>query len=644
MLGEDMTMNRHLRRFLRRFERDDRGNVAMIFGLALLPMMGLTGAAIDYSRASQLRTKMAVATDAAVLAAIKANGKDLNQRKAIADAAFAANLGVDASLLSVSGALVQLPGNAYRYTARATYEYAVLSVLPGAGTGTELATVSEANAGNGTVEVALVLDNTGSMANDMTALRKAGKDFTNILFDFTSNSSDLKMSVVPYVASVNPGRLNLGMASVDTRGDSDWQARNLRWRWIGFLPDCDNDPYWVPSPGGGGGGGSGPGPGTGGDGAWLPDTLRKFGAIGMELLGIKSAHAQVGTYGTPNRTAPFAGTTYTVNKPYTKTDNVKAFVPNGFNYDAKWSRCVISNPGKIANLDLFDGIMTKNGRSQWKGCVEARPAPFDVTDDAPNPTNPNSLFTPYFWPDEPGVGDKGKSLGYVNNYMDDGDMPTGWQRGWEWEWQANLFKYDGINKNVNFSDNPPNTSGPNMACPDELLRLTSNRTTVLDKIRDLSHWNGGGTISSEGIMWGWRTLSPKLPFADAKPYNTPNHKKILVLMTDGENQIGGNKPDGPVMSHYTSYGYMRWGRFPKENFQEASKYLDNRMSLACENAKAAGVQVITILFRVDTANSKKLLENCASTKKLFYIAKDQNELQKAFTDVAELIGRIRLTK
>jgi hypothetical protein len=132
--------------------------------------------------------------------------------------------------------------------------------------------------------------------------------------------------------------------------------------------------------------------------------------------------------------------------------------------------------------------------------------------------------------------------------------------------------------------------------------------------------------------------------ADAKPYGTKNHEKIMMVMTDGENHIGANKPIGPVMSHYNAYGYMRWGRFRKENYREVSKYLDDRMSLACENAKKAKVQVITILFRVDTANSKSLLEKCASNNKLFYLAKDTNELQKAFTDVAELIGKIRLAR
>jgi transposase len=43
-------------------------------------------------------------------------------------------------------------------------------------------------------------------------------------------------------------------------------------------------------------------------------------------------------YGIPNRKAPFAGKEIIVNKPYTKTDGVKAFVPTGFSYGLVWSR------------------------------------------------------------------------------------------------------------------------------------------------------------------------------------------------------------------------------------------------------------------------------------------------------------------
>ena len=172
---------------------------------------------------------------------------------------------------------------------------------------------------------------------------------------------------------------------------------------------------------------------------------------------------------------------------------------------------MIANPGKNSNLDLFEGIRTRTGTAQWKGCVGARPEPFDVTDDALNPIDPRTLFMPCFWPDEPGNGKDDNSLGYANNDMDDSDMPAGWTNGGEWERRVSLFKHDGQNKNMNFIENPPNTSGPNMVCPDELLRLTDDRTKVLNRIKDLLHWYGGGTVSSEGIMWGWLTPSPMGP-------------------------------------------------------------------------------------------------------------------------------------
>jgi Flp pilus assembly protein TadG len=49
---------------------DRRGNVAVIFALALLPMLSAVGCAIDYSRANQLRSKLLAAADAASVGSI----------------------------------------------------------------------------------------------------------------------------------------------------------------------------------------------------------------------------------------------------------------------------------------------------------------------------------------------------------------------------------------------------------------------------------------------------------------------------------------------------------------------------------------------------------------------------------------------
>ncbi|HEX6768992.1 MAG TPA: TadE/TadG family type IV pilus assembly protein [Candidatus Binatia bacterium] len=50
------------------FSADERGNVAIIFGLALLPIMTAVGAAVDYSRANAAKSSVQSALDAGLLA------------------------------------------------------------------------------------------------------------------------------------------------------------------------------------------------------------------------------------------------------------------------------------------------------------------------------------------------------------------------------------------------------------------------------------------------------------------------------------------------------------------------------------------------------------------------------------------------
>jgi Flp pilus assembly protein TadG len=54
----------------RRLRRDRRGNVMLLFGLALIPLVFATGMGIDYGKAMRLQTQMEAAADAAALAAV----------------------------------------------------------------------------------------------------------------------------------------------------------------------------------------------------------------------------------------------------------------------------------------------------------------------------------------------------------------------------------------------------------------------------------------------------------------------------------------------------------------------------------------------------------------------------------------------
>ena len=67
------TSNSHVNRFIglmTRLLHDRRGNVLMIVGLSIVPLVFATGMGIDYSRAMRLQTRLNAAADAAALAAV----------------------------------------------------------------------------------------------------------------------------------------------------------------------------------------------------------------------------------------------------------------------------------------------------------------------------------------------------------------------------------------------------------------------------------------------------------------------------------------------------------------------------------------------------------------------------------------------
>ncbi|MGL9619520.1 pilus assembly protein [Bradyrhizobium sp. U531] len=55
---------------IRRFGRDRRGNIAVIFALACVPLITTVGCAVDYSRATQIRAKLQAAADSASVGAV----------------------------------------------------------------------------------------------------------------------------------------------------------------------------------------------------------------------------------------------------------------------------------------------------------------------------------------------------------------------------------------------------------------------------------------------------------------------------------------------------------------------------------------------------------------------------------------------
>lgn len=156
----------------------------------------------------------------------------------------------------------------------------------------------------------------------------------------------------------------------------------------------------------------------------------------------------------------------------------------------------------------------------------------------------------------------------------------------------------------------PVTKGPNQSCPDPIEPLTNSRNRLLNVISGLSHWDGSGTVSSEGLMWAWRVLSPNSgTFNGAKPKGDAN--KVIVLMTDGQNWAA-EQESSSTFTDYTAYGYLQGARIMPQTYQGYKEYLDSRLRLACANAKADGITIYTVTFGALDPGTQALYDECAS--------------------------------
>src|SRR4029078_3735856 len=103
----------HLSNTLRAFRLANCGNVAMTFGLAFVPGVGLTGAAIDYSRTNSVKAGMQTALDATALMLAK-EAPTGGQAKVAADAPkyFAANFN-RSDVVNATGDPTYTPANTW---------------------------------------------------------------------------------------------------------------------------------------------------------------------------------------------------------------------------------------------------------------------------------------------------------------------------------------------------------------------------------------------------------------------------------------------------------------------------------------------------------------------------------------------------
>jgi Flp pilus assembly protein TadG len=212
---------------LRRIINNCGGNVAPLFAIAIIPILGAVSAAVDYSRANLARSNMQAALDSTALMLSKEaqnltpaeiETKAKGYFNAIFTNAQAENVGIVASLQSPQ------PGT-YVLNIKGSADIATRFTKVIGQSQISISATTEAVWGIKKLNLALALDNTGSMASSgkIDALKVAAHNLLNTLQSAAKSPGDIKISIVPFATDINVGTDNVNADWIDW---SEWQAAN----------------------------------------------------------------------------------------------------------------------------------------------------------------------------------------------------------------------------------------------------------------------------------------------------------------------------------------------------------------------------------------------------------------------------------
>lgn len=592
----------HLVRKIARALRNDSGNAAMLFGLASVPMLMSAGVALDMGRASFEQTSFQSAVDAAALA-ITANPKSSTiglsntqidarelELEAMAEQFLAKHYTNESLSAVVTDVDVQINGEEVVLSANADVDTILMKQIPPL---MNLVGVDKFSFDSSStikksmraIELVMVMDTTGSMADDgkLAGAKAAGKALLDTLYD--GNLSSKPSSEYIRVALVPfSGAVRLNTAAHDY---------NLNW---------------------------------------------------------------IDTAGT---------------NAYSKLNfNAIATTPTAWNNYYAWSQ------------------VRRNATTNhtWNGCVEARRngtttgTDFNINDAAPTASNADTLFPAYFNPDVPGAQQSTTSSGstYGISYLGGTSLTA---IGSECRGltsavctsttttnlrikQENYQKF--IGTNVGTEPTNPGTifnnyHGPWGGCAvSSIVPMTHDRSKVVTGLDAMvSH---GITLIPEGLAWGWRAISPTQPFTKVEGFGSianttlANYesdlsgtdmpwKKIIVLMTDGDNNVSSSYTLNT--SRYSAYGYGAEtgtnNRFGTTSASLLDDSLDSYTESLCNKIKAEDVVVYVASFGDDiNSASKAMLEECATTPAHYTHAATSSDLQQFYNGVGEQVKNFNI--
>jgi len=192
-----------LGQLVRRF--DNRGNVAIVAALSMGPICVAGLGAVDLARATNAKAELQDALDAAALGAARTTSTTDAELKVAGDRLLAQNLKLDSeTTLSASSFKFGANGNVIASAQLKVHPFIAGMLSDGV---MKIDAASEVVRASVKVEIALVLDTTGSMKDGtkLADMKKAAKEFVTKMEDAASKSVQtdaVKISLVPFSSTV----------------------------------------------------------------------------------------------------------------------------------------------------------------------------------------------------------------------------------------------------------------------------------------------------------------------------------------------------------------------------------------------------------------------------------------------------------
>lgn len=653
-------------RFGATFSENRGGNTAMIFALVSIPLLTVAGFALDFRRASNGKAEVQSAVDAATISAARAyttsEETDPDKRWLEAKLAGAETFNLDMSdstkWVSWTNLDFQQVGN---NRIQASVDLSTPTTFSGIMGVTEIKgrVETEVEAGDDRpFEIVLVLDNTTSMFSGtrMEDMREAAKIFSEIMFASSNKRELTRISVIPTAALVNinveaPARWNdavdLGLSrtaapsaagsgltppapfesrtkylrhpdtgSAMTQSQLDDMFEPVEWR--GCIRAADNERK-ISS------GGIVQGSLTDGDvtgmrwpAAWLkPERQTRW------------VNETPPSSSPPPPPPPPAGPPPPSPPPPPPPPSPPPPPPPP------------PAPGIQGSIDQWlpklDGIdyVRKVSSTYFKGHVSrcTRWHTQDGVNGARNVYVAETEDCSNHW--------KKKKTGEIKACVSDpNEFEYNADGGRICAWENNFLPWDQLRP----------VSGPQFNCPTAMLGLTESPAQVYAKL-DHMYPVPGGTQMDVGLMWGLRALSPRNSWTDffgydsaAEPraFNDSSHRKIMILLTDGENAAPYHYEGYYGCYDDTSRGSAGpcWKHNDTPNLD--TKGLDNLMLDSCEAIRDDyGVELYTVAVDVTSPTALKALKDCAgSADRAFDVT--ASELANTFESLA--LRSLRLSK